>query len=532
MSIYHCSIKIISRSGGRSAVSAAAYRAGECLYNEETGITHDFDRKGGVVMSEILLPEYAPAEFLDRQRLWNEVQKMETRSDARLAREVEVALPIEMDRDEQIECVRKFISENFTSKGMIADWALHDKDDGNPHAHILLTCRGFNSDHEWDHKMKSVFANDRDAHGRAIYNPDKPSYNPKDKENTSQYRIPQLDENGEQKLRERPGKGREMLGERINVPANDWNDRTNIEIWRKSWADNCNQYLDLDHQIDHRSYERQSIDRVPTIHEGFTARKIESAGGVSERMQINREIRESNNLRDQLTQIVNEITDLITQKARDIYDRCRKTIRDACNARSAGRDARTPGRDADADRKSERTDSGTYRAEGRIDDIKRGTAQAYRTIQSCATQIRRTDSEIEGTDQGINELKESIIQKERDQNDRIEKLKERRASHYDGRDAGRDRGSEIGEREPSNQIGAGVIKEERDRLRSTADDIRSFLDGINAEEKSARAEARNSRAQREKREAEQQRLAAERSKEIERSSRRRYAHSLDIGHGR
>jgi ATP-dependent exoDNAse (exonuclease V) alpha subunit len=198
MSIYHCSIKIISRSGGRSAVASAAYRSGQKLMNDETGILHDFSAKGGVVMSEILLPKHVPLIYQDRQVLWNEVQKTEKRSDAQLAREVEVAFPIEMDREQQIECVRNFIRENFVSKGMIADWALHDKGDGNPHAHIMLTVRGFDDSGQWQQKTKTVFANVRDAEGRAAFDPSLPSYDPKDREHTSQYRLPLLDENGKQ----------------------------------------------------------------------------------------------------------------------------------------------------------------------------------------------------------------------------------------------------------------------------------------------------------------------------------------------
>ena len=130
MSIYHCSIKMVGRTGGKSAVAASAYRSGEKLYDEETGLTHDFTRKGGVVMSEILLPEKAPEEYSDRQILWNAVQAVEKRSDAQMAREVEVALPIEMSREQQIECIRNYVMENFVNEGMIADWALHDKGDG------------------------------------------------------------------------------------------------------------------------------------------------------------------------------------------------------------------------------------------------------------------------------------------------------------------------------------------------------------------------------------------------------------------
>ena len=147
MSIYHCSIKIISRAGGRSAVASAAYRSGEKLYNDETGIVHDFTIKGGVIMNEIILPTNAPARYGNREILWNEVQQIEKRSDAQFAREIEVALPTEMNREQQISCIRDYINDNFIDKGMIADWALHDKEDGNPHAHIMLTLRGID-EHE------------------------------------------------------------------------------------------------------------------------------------------------------------------------------------------------------------------------------------------------------------------------------------------------------------------------------------------------------------------------------------------------
>ena len=153
MSIYHCSIKIISRAGGRSAVASAAYRSGEKLDNGETGIVHDFTHKGGVVMTEIILPINAPERFYNRETLWNEVQKIEKLSDAQFAREVEVALPVEMNREQQTECLRDYINENFVNQGMIADWALHDKGDGNPHAHIMLTMRGIDEHEQWLHKQ-------------------------------------------------------------------------------------------------------------------------------------------------------------------------------------------------------------------------------------------------------------------------------------------------------------------------------------------------------------------------------------------
>lgn len=234
MSIYHCSIKIIRRAGGRSAVASAAYRSGEKLYNDETGIIHDFTKKSGVIMSEIMLPDTAPERFSDRETLWNEVQKIEKRSDAQFAREVEVALPVEMGRDQQISCIRSYVQENFVEKGMIADWALHDKGDGNPHAHIMLTMRGIDEHEQWLQKQKTVFANARDKDGRAIYNPDLPKYDPKNKEATAQYRIPVLGSDGKQKTRVRKGKGTEYLWEKITIPANDWNEHYQAEVWRES----------------------------------------------------------------------------------------------------------------------------------------------------------------------------------------------------------------------------------------------------------------------------------------------------------
>lgn len=236
MAIYHCSIRIISRSSGRSAVASAAYRSGEKLCNEETGIVHDFTKKGGVVCTEIMLPENAPEKYKDRSLLWNDVQREEKRSDAQLAREVEVALPAELSREQQLAVLHSFIRKNFVDEGMIADMALHDKGDGNPHAHIMLTVRGFTPKREWAQKTKSVFANARDSEGRPVYNPALPSYDPKDREHTSQYRIPVLDKDGRQKTRTRKGKGTEYLWEKINISANDRNNRSKAEIWRASCA--------------------------------------------------------------------------------------------------------------------------------------------------------------------------------------------------------------------------------------------------------------------------------------------------------
>ena len=145
MAIYHCGVKIIGRSSGRSPVAAAAYRAGQKITNERDGITHDYTHKSGVAHSEIILPDNAPTEYHDRATLWNAVEKIECRCDAQTAREVEVALPIEFSLNENAQVVRDYIYENFTFKGMCADFSIHSNE-GNPHVHIMLTMRDVSSD--------------------------------------------------------------------------------------------------------------------------------------------------------------------------------------------------------------------------------------------------------------------------------------------------------------------------------------------------------------------------------------------------
>jgi len=215
MAIYHLSIKIISRGKGKSAVAASAYRSGEKIKNEYDGIVHDFTRKGGIAHTEILLPQNAPQEFLDRGTLWNSVEKIEKSKNSQLAREIEIALPKELDREKQIELVREYVKENFVKVGMCADIALHDKDDGNPHAHILLTMRPLNEDTTWGAKSKKEYI---------------------------------LDENG------------------------------------------------IQDKVDHRSYQRQGIEQIPTIHLGVSATQMEKKGITTDRGNINREIKHQNKI--------------------------------------------------------------------------------------------------------------------------------------------------------------------------------------------------------------------------------------------
>mgnify|MGYP005972331831 CR=1 FL=1 len=260
MAIYHLSIKIISRGKGKSAVAASAYRSGEKIKNEYDGIVHDFTRKGGIAHTEILLPQNAPQEFANRSVLWNSVEKIEKSKNSQLAREIEIALPKELDREKQIELVRNYVKENFVDVGMCADIAIHDKNDGNPHAHILLTMRPLNEDKTWGAKSKKEYI---------------------------------LDENGEKvKLKNGNYKTR-----KINTV--DWNEQDKAEHWRKAWADIINKCLEensIQDKVDHRSYQRQGIEQIPTIHLGVSATQMEKKGIATDRGNINREIRKQNRI--------------------------------------------------------------------------------------------------------------------------------------------------------------------------------------------------------------------------------------------
>lgn len=142
VAIYHCSIKVISCSKGKSAV-AAAYRAGEKIKNKFDGETHDYTRKGGVVHTEILLSDHAPAEYADSAVLWNKVEKIEKAKNAQLAPEIEIALPRQLTRKQGISLAREYVKRHFVAAGMCADVCLHDTGGGNPHAHIMLTMCSF-----------------------------------------------------------------------------------------------------------------------------------------------------------------------------------------------------------------------------------------------------------------------------------------------------------------------------------------------------------------------------------------------------
>lgn len=223
MAIFHLHAQVISRGKGRSAVAAAAYRAGEKMTNEYDKKEHDYSRRRVVEHTEIMLPENAPAEFKDRAFLWNAVEKKEYKKNSQLAREIEVALPHELNLEQQVELLRNYVKTNFVEEGMIADFSIHHNK-GNQHGHVLLSMRPFDENGEWGEKSNMEYL---------------------------------LDENGE---RYKTDKGN-WASRKINLI--DWDNQENIEKWRESWAAHCNEYLAEKDKVDHRSYERQGLDIKP-----------------------------------------------------------------------------------------------------------------------------------------------------------------------------------------------------------------------------------------------------------------------------
>ena len=159
MAIYHLEAKIVSRGAGRSAVAAAAYLSCSRILNEYDGVQHDYTRKQGLGWRQVFLPATAPAEWQDRETLWNAVEETETAKDSRLAREFVAALPIELRREEQIQLLQDFIKEQFVADGMCADAAIHDPypPGHNPHAHILLTVRPLDEKGKWQYKTEKEY---------------------------------------------------------------------------------------------------------------------------------------------------------------------------------------------------------------------------------------------------------------------------------------------------------------------------------------------------------------------------------------
>lgn len=287
------------------ADAAAAYLSCSRLYNDYDGIQHDYTRKQGLVWQQIFLPEYAPLEWQDREKLWNAVEEVETAKDSRLAREFVVALPIELSREQQIELLQDFIRERFVSDGMCANAAIHDTDGHNPHAHILLTVRLLDEQRHWQYKTEKEYLCVRNGEERGFTAAEFKTAQNEGWEKQYPYKVgkkkvymtpPAAEAQGLVRADKHPKSTR--YG-RQNPISERWNSDEQLVVWRAAWADATNRYLEragFSERIDHRSNAARGLDEQPTIHEGVTARALERKGVIADRCEINRQIKADNAL--------------------------------------------------------------------------------------------------------------------------------------------------------------------------------------------------------------------------------------------
>lgn len=268
MAIFHCSISNVSRACGSSSCATLAYISGEKIYDERTGTTYNFSHKDRILETETLIPDNAPEKFLNPSTLFNELEKFETADNARTAKKIQIALPKELNLQQQKNIVEDFIKHNLTAQGYCASYAIHDGGENqNFHAHILVTNRPLNSKGEWDCKRKMAYALDINGN-----------------------RIPKLDSFGNQKT---DSHGRKQW-KRISVEKNLLDDKQFLFQLRQNWATEVNKHLPPELHIDHRSHSARGLIEKPTIHEGYAARAIERKGLISERCQLNRDIKNDN----------------------------------------------------------------------------------------------------------------------------------------------------------------------------------------------------------------------------------------------
>ena len=257
MAIYHLNTKIISRGRGQSATASAAYRSGEKLYSERYDETNFYMRK---VKPEIFIlkPNHVPEWTFNREKLWNEVEKNEKQVNAQLAREFNIALPIELSNEEQLNLTKEYVQTNFVDRGMVADVAIHRDNKDNPHFHVMTTMRPFSPDGRWGNKIKKIYI---------------------------------LDDNGN-KIKTKSGYFKSRKGR-----LTDWDNKETMQLYRKNWATLTNKYLEntgSTERISEKSYTELGEEKRPTIHEGYVAREMEKRGRVSERVEQNRQIKKGN----------------------------------------------------------------------------------------------------------------------------------------------------------------------------------------------------------------------------------------------
>ena len=303
MAIYHMQAKVVSRGSGRSAVATSAYMSCSRMYNDYDGIQHDYTRKQGLIYQEVMLPPMAPLEWNDREQLWNAVEETEKTKDSRLAREFVVALPVELDKNSNISLLQDFIQNNFVDMGMCADFAIHDTDGHNPHAHILLTVRPLNENGTWQYKTEKEYLCIKDGQEKGFTASEFKTAQKQGWEKQYRYKVGKkkeyltssaAQEKGYERIDKHPKSSR--YG-RQNPISEQWNSDEQLCIWRANWADAVNKMLahnQINATIDHRSFADQGITEQPTIHEGYIAQNMEKNGMIADRCEINRQIRTDN----------------------------------------------------------------------------------------------------------------------------------------------------------------------------------------------------------------------------------------------
>ena len=329
--------KIVSRGMGRSVVAASAYMSCSRMYNDYDGIQHDYTKKQGLVWQQVFLPAQAPQEWRDREQLWNAVEAAEKTKDSRLAREIIVALPVELEPDEQIALTSAYISQQFAADGMCADVAIHDTDGHNPHAHILLTMRPLNENGTWQYKTEKEYLCMKDGEERGFTAAEFKDAQLEGWEKQYLYRVGRKKvymtptaaaEHGYARADKHPKSSR--YGRQNPITAR-WNSEDQLISWREAWADMANRAIEqagLEERIDHRSHAVRGIDEQPTIHEGVEAMHLEEKGFVSERRALNRQIRADNALLRELKEQIRQLSKAVQMDISLLADALEKLCAD------------------------------------------------------------------------------------------------------------------------------------------------------------------------------------------------------------
>ena len=324
---------MVSRGAGRSAVAASAYLSCSRMLNDYDGVQHDYTRKQGLAWQAVFLPPMAPPEWQGRDKLWNAVEEAEKTKDSRLAREFVAALPIELSRQQQIELLQDFIREQFVDEGMCADVAIHDTDGHNPHAHILLTVRPLDEHGKWQYKTEKEYLCVKGGEERGFTASEFKAAQAEGWEKQYPYKVGKkkvyltqsaAQAHGYVRMDKHPKSTR--YGRQNPISAR-WNSEEQLLVWREAWATAANRCLELaghDSCIDHRSHAARGLEERPTIHEGVAAQALERRGIISDRCELNWQIKADNALLRELKAELKKLSDLVVHTVSAVAERLEK----------------------------------------------------------------------------------------------------------------------------------------------------------------------------------------------------------------